>query len=144
MTHTGSTEAEARTQHAATRTPAPDVATGTSAPDVATGTSAPDVATGTSAPGTSPTDVPRTGTTHADLLTAVREAAAEVLGTTPDAIVAGTDLRAEYGIDSLELMSIGAHLERALNVQISAEDLVRAETVGQAVELLAERKADRT
>ncbi|MFF3766286.1 acyl carrier protein [Streptomyces sp. NPDC001922] len=117
MTHTGSTEAAART--------------------------------GDTVTGTSPTDLPRTGdaaigSSHADLLTAVREAAAEVLGTTPDAIVAGTDLRAEYGIDSLELMSIGAHLERALNVQISAEDLVRAETVGQAVELLAQRKADRT
>ncbi|MGY5128289.1 acyl carrier protein [Streptomyces nigrescens] len=99
---------------------------------------------------TTPTETPTTPSAGvpapadppgADLATVVRETVAEVLGTTPDAIVASTDLRAEYGIDSLELMAIGAQLERALNVQISAEDLMGADTVGQAVELLAQRKA---
>ena len=79
----------------------------------------------------------------ADLSAVVRETIAEVLGTTPDAIVESTDLRTEYGIDSLELMAIGAQLERVLNVQISAEELMEADTVGRAVELLAQRKAGR-
>ncbi|MFF3013474.1 acyl carrier protein [Streptomyces sp. NPDC057939] len=79
-----------------------------------------------------------------DLFGLVRETIADVLGTTPDVILESTDLRAEYGIDSLEMMSIGAQLERALNVRIAAEDLMRSETVGQAVAFLAERRADRS
>ncbi|KOG48081.1 hypothetical protein ADK75_21650 [Streptomyces virginiae] len=82
--------------------------------------------------------------TPAGLFGLVRETIADVLGTTPDVIVASTDLRAEYGIDSLEMMSIGALLERALGVQISVEDLMRADTVGEAVTLLAERRAGRS
>ncbi|MFF7845696.1 acyl carrier protein [Streptomyces ossamyceticus] len=82
-------------------------------------------------------------TSSADLSAVVRETIAEVLGITPDAIVDSTDLRTEYGIDSLELMAIGAQLERVLNVPISAEDLMGADTVGQAVELLAQRKTGR-
>ncbi|MDX2391463.1 MULTISPECIES: acyl carrier protein [unclassified Streptomyces] len=82
--------------------------------------------------------------TSDDLFGIVRETVADVLGTAPDVIVESTDLRAEYGIDSLEMMSIGAQLERALNVRIAAEDLMRSETVGQAVALLAERLADRS
>ncbi|MET9604121.1 acyl carrier protein [Streptomyces sp. NPDC006512] len=80
----------------------------------------------------------------ADLFDVVRETIADVLGTTPDVIEESTDLRAEYGIDSLEMMSIGAQLERALNVRIAAEDLMRAETVGHAVALLTERQAARS
>ncbi|MFI7355484.1 acyl carrier protein [Streptomyces avidinii] len=80
----------------------------------------------------------------ADLFGLVRETIADVLGTTPDVIVESTDLRAEYGIDSLEMMSIGAQLERALGVQISVEDLMRADTVGEAVTLLVERRAGRS
>ncbi|WP_405442946.1 acyl carrier protein [Streptomyces avidinii] len=79
-----------------------------------------------------------------DLFGLVRETIADVLGTTPDVIVESTDLRAEYGIDSLEMMSIGAQLERALGMQISVEDLMRADTVGEAVTLLAERRAGRS
>ncbi|MEU9031330.1 acyl carrier protein [Streptomyces sp. NPDC048383] len=79
-----------------------------------------------------------------DLFGLVRETIADVLGTSPDVIVESTDLRTEYGIDSLEMMSIGAQLERALNVRIKAEDLMRAETVGQAVAFLAERRAGRS
>ncbi|MFJ4864646.1 acyl carrier protein [Streptomyces sp. NPDC088748] len=92
---------------------------------------------------TEPTTEPTTET-PAGLFGLVRETIADVLGTTPDAIVASTDLRAEYGIDSLEMMSIGAQLERALGVQISVEDLMRADTVGEAVTLLAERRAGRS
>ncbi|MEU7135945.1 acyl carrier protein [Streptomyces sp. NPDC046261] len=89
------------------------------------------------APATGP-DI--TGDGLADI---VRATIADVLGTTPDAITDSTDLEADHGIDSLELMAIGAQLERALGVQIAPEDLVQADNVGHAIALLTERKADR-
>ncbi|MCB5164668.1 acyl carrier protein [Streptomyces bambusae] len=79
-----------------------------------------------------------------DLFGVVRETVADILGTSPDAILESTDLRAEHGIDSLELMAIGARLEQVLNVPIAADELMRAETVGDAVALLAERRAGRS
>ncbi|GAA3029660.1 hypothetical protein VR41_03375 [Streptomyces sp. NRRL B-1568] len=88
---------------------------------------------------------PATGpdlTAH-ELAAAVRATIADVLGTTPDAITDSTDLEAEHGIDSLELMAIGAQLERALGVQIAPEDLVRADNVGHAIALLTERAVGR-
>ncbi|MFD9811959.1 acyl carrier protein [Streptomyces sp. NPDC059080] len=83
---------------------------------------------------------PATGPALADI---VRATIADVLGTTPDDISDSTDLEADHGIDSLELMAIGAQLERALGVQIAPEDLMRAENVGHAIALLTERKAAR-
>jgi acyl carrier protein len=79
--------------------------------------------------------------THHQLADIVRATISEVLGAEPEAIVDDTDLRAEYGIDSLELMAVGTQLERALGVQIETDDLFRAETVGQAIALLEERRA---
>ncbi|MEU6483700.1 acyl carrier protein [Streptomyces sp. NPDC046887] len=99
---------------------------------------------GSGAPTSSESAGPAADRTGDDVFTVFRETIAEVLGTSPDAIVESTDLRADYGIDSLELMSIGAQLERSLNVQISVEDLVRADTVGEAAALLAERTAGRS
>ncbi|GAU71073.1 putative acyl carrier protein [Streptomyces sp. NBRC 110611] len=78
--------------------------------------------------------------TEAELVGTVRATIADVLGTTPDAITDSTALEADHGIDSLELMAIGAQLERALGVQIVPEDLLRADTVGHAIDLLTGRK----
>ncbi|MGW1836072.1 acyl carrier protein [Streptomyces sp. BBFR2] len=86
---------------------------------------------------------PQTSATGPELARTVRAAIADVLGTAPDDITDDTDLEADHGVDSLELMAIGAQLERALGVQISPEDLIRAENVGHAIALLAERKAGR-
>jgi len=61
---------------------------------------------------------------------------AEVLGVAVEEITDGTHLGEEYGIDSLELLEIGARVEKDLNIRIRVDDLVLAETVGHAVELL--------
>ncbi|MEU1628571.1 acyl carrier protein [Streptomyces sp. NPDC020096] len=79
--------------------------------------------------------------TRHELAAAARASIAEVLGTEPDAIKDSTDLQSEYDIDSLELMAVGAQLERSLDIQIEVDDLLRAETVGQAIDMLAARLA---
>ncbi len=79
--------------------------------------------------------------TRHELAHTARAAIAEVLGTEPDTIKDSTDLEAEFGIDSLELMAVGAQLERALDVRIEVDDLLKAATVGQAIDMLASRLA---
>jgi acyl carrier protein len=71
----------------------------------------------------------------------VRDTICEVLGVEPGALRDETDLEAEYGIDSLELMAVGTRLEQVLGVRIDAGELARARTVGQAVALLGGRVA---
>lgn len=74
--------------------------------------------------------------THDEVAELVRATICEVLGVEPDAIHDGTDLRADFGIDSLELMAVGARLEQVLGVRIEAEELAGAATVGRAIALL--------
>ncbi|UNO38556.1 acyl carrier protein [Streptomyces sp. MST-110588] len=88
------------------------------------------------------TAVTGTAVPDRELADIVRATIADVLGTETDAIKDSTDLQAEYGIDSLELMAVGAQLERALGIRIETEDLFKAETVGHAIALLAARKAE--
>ncbi|MFR9721950.1 acyl carrier protein [Streptomyces sp. MS19] len=80
--------------------------------------------------------LPATPATRAALARTVREAVADVLGTEPDDIRESTDLAGDFGIDSLELMDIGARLESALRTRIPVDDLTGAATVGHAVDLL--------
>jgi acyl carrier protein len=69
----------------------------------------------------------------------VRTVISDVLGTEVDDLDDGTNLAADYGIDSLELMEIGARLESALQLHIEVTDLTSAETVGHAIDLLQAR-----
>lgn len=69
----------------------------------------------------------------------VRAKAADVIGVPVEQISDTTDLAVDFGIDSLELLEIGARVERALGTRISADDLVRARTIGEAIELLTAR-----
>ncbi len=78
---------------------------------------------------------------HSKLNLLVRTYAAEVLGLDVAEVTEDTDLSAEFGVDSLELLEIGARVERALNVRIKIEDIVQAKTVGDAVWLLGARLA---
>ncbi|MGQ4511770.1 phosphopantetheine-binding protein [Streptomyces sp. DW26H14] len=74
-----------------------------------------------------------------DLARVVRTAISGVLGVEPEDIDDATDLLDDYGIDSLELMEVGARLEKALAMKIPVSDLTSARTVGQAIDLLARR-----
>ncbi|MDT0443078.1 acyl carrier protein [Streptomyces johnsoniae] len=76
---------------------------------------------------------------RAELARIVRETVSDVLGTEPEDIHETTDLKGDFDIDSLELMDIGARLETALRVGIPVSDLTGAATVGQAIDLLADR-----
>ncbi|WP_405993514.1 acyl carrier protein [Streptomyces sp. NBC_00986] len=76
---------------------------------------------------------------RAELSLTVRTAVSDVLGTEVDDIDETTDLGNDFGIDSLELMDVGARLENVLRVKIQISDLVEARTVGDAVDLLERR-----
>ncbi|MFF5567056.1 acyl carrier protein [Streptomyces sp. NPDC012623] len=78
-----------------------------------------------------------------ELALILRTAVADVLGTEIDEIGETTDLITDYGIDSLELMEIGARLERNLDLPIAIEDLTRTQSIGEAIDLLEARSADR-
>lgn len=78
---------------------------------------------------------------RAGLSLTVRTAVSDVLGTEVDDISETTDLDNDFGIDSLELMDVGARLENVLRVKIQISDLVEARTVGDAVDLLERRLA---
>ncbi|MER7210347.1 MULTISPECIES: acyl carrier protein [unclassified Streptosporangium] len=67
------------------------------------------------------------------------EKVSEVLGVDQAEIGEQTDLGAEYAVDSLELMEIGARLERALGVRMQIEDLLDMRNIGHAVDLVAAR-----
>lgn len=86
------------------------------------------------------TDMP----TREELALILRTAVADVLGTDIDEVDETTNLITDYGIDSLELMEIGARLERNLDLRIEIEDLTRTQTIGEAIDLLEARSAGRT
>ncbi|MEV7425795.1 MULTISPECIES: acyl carrier protein [unclassified Streptomyces] len=82
--------------------------------------------------------------TREELALILRTAVADVLGTDIDEVDETTNLITDYGIDSLELMEIGARLERNLDLRIEIEDLTRTQTIGEAIDLLEARSAGRT
>jgi acyl carrier protein len=77
--------------------------------------------------------------TREELAETVRTVISEVLGTEPAEVQERTSLAEDYGIDSLELMEIGARLERTLRLRIELTDLTSARDVGQAIDLLTTR-----
>ncbi|MCX4745804.1 acyl carrier protein [Kitasatospora sp. NBC_01287] len=81
--------------------------------------------------------------TREELAQTVRTVISDVLGTEPAEVHERTSLLEDYGIDSLELMEIGARLERTLKVRIELQDLTSAQNVGHAIDLLEIRLAVR-
>jgi acyl carrier protein len=77
--------------------------------------------------------------TREDLALLVRTTISDVLGTQVEDVHERTSLLTDYGIDSLELMEIGARLERALKLRIEVADLTAAQDVGQAIDLIRAR-----
>ncbi|MEU9129334.1 acyl carrier protein [Kitasatospora sp. NPDC048540] len=82
--------------------------------------------------------------TREELSLLVRTVISDVLGTEAEEVREQTSLEVDYGIDSLELMEVGARLERSLRLRIEVEDLTAAQTVGQAIDLLQARTAGRS
>ncbi|RBY95896.1 acyl carrier protein [Blastococcus sp. TF02-8] len=80
--------------------------------------------------------------THSDieLLELVGTRMAEVLGADAPDIGLRTNLR-DLGLDSLELLDVGAALERDLAVRIHPDDFARAGTVEDVIRLLRTQQA---
>jgi len=73
----------------------------------------------------------------------VRGRIAEVLGVSPDDLADRTDLVAEHAVDSLDVMEIGARLEKTFAVRLQVEDLIGIRRVGDVVALVRRHVQDR-
>ncbi len=73
---------------------------------------------------------------RAQVIEAVREAATEVLGVSPDAVVEEARFKDDLDADSLDLVELVMALEERFDVTIPEEELGDIKTVGQAVDLV--------
>ena len=73
---------------------------------------------------------------RAQVLEAVREAATEVLGVSPDLVVEEASFKDDLEADSLDLVELVMALEERFDVTIPEEELGDIKTVGQAVDLV--------
>jgi len=74
-----------------------------------------------------------------DISQRAREQVATVLGVLVEDISESTDLGADFQVDSLELMEIGARLETAFGIRLAVDDLVGLTDVGDAIDMLVDR-----
>ena len=79
-----------------------------------------------------------------DVLTAVREAAVEVLGVDADSVVEEANFKDDLDADSLDLVELVMALEERFEVAIPEEDLGEIATVSQAVDVVLGKLAART
>ncbi len=62
----------------------------------------------------------------------------EYVDINPSEITAGTDFRADLGMDSLQLADLAARLENEYGITISDRDAMNIRTVGDALEMIGE------
>ena len=79
-----------------------------------------------------------------DVITAVREAAVEVLGVEADSVVEEANFKDDLDADSLDLVELVMALEERFEVAIPEEELGEIATVGQAVDVVLGKLAART
>ena len=79
------------------------------------------------------------GLTRQDVLAKVREHLATELEVSLDGIDESTRLRDDLDADSLDLYELVMELEDTYGVSVSEEEAARIETVGQAVDFVAQR-----
>jgi len=76
-------------------------------------------------------------------LAAIREVAVEVLSVESDAVVEDARFKEDLDADSLDLVELVMGLEERFDVTIPEEDLEGVATVGQAVDLVLSKDADK-
>ena len=76
-----------------------------------------------------------------EVLATVRDAAVEVLGVEPDAVVEAAKFKEDLDADSLDLVELVMALEENLEVTIPEEELGDIKTVGQAVDVVVGKLA---
>ena len=76
-----------------------------------------------------------------DVLATVKDAAVEVLGVEPDAVVEEASFKDDLDADSLDLVELVMALEERLDITIPEEELGDIKTVGQAVDVVVGKLA---
>ena len=79
-----------------------------------------------------------------EVLDILREAAVEVLGVEPDAVVEEASFKDDLDADSLDLVELVMALEERLDIAIPEEELGEIRTVGQALDVVVGKLAVRT
>ena len=78
-----------------------------------------------------------------EALAAIRDVAVEVLSVEPDAVVESARFAEDLDADSLDLVELVMGLEERFDVAIPEEDLEGVATVGNAVDLVLAKAAQR-
>lgn len=73
---------------------------------------------------------------RSDALTALRNAAADVLHVEPDRVVESAAFAEDLEADSLDLVELVMQLEDALDLSIEEDDLADVRTVGDALDVI--------
>ncbi len=76
-----------------------------------------------------------------EVLATVRDAAVEVLGVEPDAVVEEASFKDDLDADSLDLVEMVMALEERLDITIPEDELGEIKTVGQAVDVVVGKLA---
>jgi acyl carrier protein len=76
-----------------------------------------------------------------EVLATVKDAAVEVLGVEPDAVVDEASFKDDLDADSLDLVELVMALEERLDITIPEEELGDIKTVGQAVDVVVGKLA---
>lgn len=77
---------------------------------------------------------------RAQILTAVREAAVEVLDCDAEEVTPDANLSETLDADSIDVIEIASTLERQFGVAIEDHEVYDLTTVGELVELVAKKK----
>ena len=76
-----------------------------------------------------------------EVLATVKDAAVEVLGVEPDAVVEEASFKDDLDADSLDLVELVMALEERLDITIPEDELGEIKTVGQAVDVVVGKLA---
>ena len=76
-----------------------------------------------------------------EVLDTVKDAAVEVLGVEPDAVVEEASFKDDLDADSLDLVELVMALEERLDITIPEDELGEIKTVGQAVDVVVGKLA---
>lgn len=78
---------------------------------------------------------------RSEIKAVLADAATEVLGVEPDAVVEEASFKDDLDADSLDLVELVMALEERLDITIGEEELGRIKTVGEAVDVVVAKLA---
>lgn len=78
------------------------------------------------------------------VLATLREAAVDILGVGPEAVVETASFKDDLDADSLDLVELVMALEERLDISVPEEDLENVKTVGDALDVVTPKVAART